>query len=134
MIQHGAGWGALEKARRAAQPCAGLLPGSFVFPPETLGAEQKKWLALLKQGDLPDPAPEDLPGEWMTQKEWQELLEERLQDPDHRGWFALLHLGVMRMEALDEAGAAACLGRVDPHPALAVGLPEPGGAEAAPEG
>ena len=133
MIQHGAGWGALEKARRAAQPSAGLLPGSFVFPPETLGAEQKKWLALLKQGDFPDPAPEDLPGEWMTQKEWQELLEESLQDPDHRGWFALLHLGVMRMEALDETDAADAWEEFDPHPALAVGVPEPGGAEAAPE-
>jgi tetratricopeptide (TPR) repeat protein len=43
----------------------------------------------------------------MTQPEWRSQLEHSLEDKRNRTWFSLLHLGVMRMEALDEAGAAA---------------------------
>lgn len=43
----------------------------------------------------------------MTQPEWEALLSESLKTEWGRSWFALLHLGVMRLEQLDEAGAAA---------------------------
>ena len=107
ILQRGAGWGALELRRRAARPASTALPPSFDFPPETLGMEQAKWLALLERGELPEQSPADLPGEWMVQPEWRALLEASLEDQRRRNWFALLHLGVMRLEAGDEAGAAA---------------------------
>ncbi len=99
ILQSASGWGALEARRRAAAAEAGL-PPAFVFPETSLGAEQKKWLALLNEGALPAQEAADLPGEWMVQDEWVQRLE---QAP--RNWYSLLHLGVMRMERFDEDGA-----------------------------
>jgi hypothetical protein len=107
LVSLGAGWGALEARRRAVQQEAAF-PAAFVFPEATLQPEQARWLALLADGRLPEQAdPAQPPGEWMIQPEWHALLEQSLQQPANRHWFALLHLGVMRAEAFDEAGAAA---------------------------
>lgn len=123
ILQTGSGWGALELQRRASKgetyitahpggtlisPAQGhALPlRGLIFPSETMGREQNKWLALLTEGALPDQDPTDLPGEWMVQDEWRGVLESSLQTEAHKTWLALLHLGVMRMEAFDEAGAA----------------------------
>lgn len=108
ILHTGSGWGALELRRRTRM--AEDVPPQFVFPADTLGSEQQKWLALLENGALPEQPPEALPGEWMVQPEWQNLLEASIQSQkqDHaRNWYALLHLGVMRLEQFDEAGAAA---------------------------
>ncbi len=104
--QNGAGWGALELTRRRAAGAAAL-PTSFDFPEATLGPEQRKWLTLLETGVLPEPSPDDLPGEFLVQPEWRVRLEASLQQPGGRHWFALLHLGLMAVEALDEAAAEA---------------------------
>jgi hypothetical protein len=105
ILQHGSGWGALELRRRAAQPGDVSVPASFVFPGHTLGPEQDRWLALLEHGALPEQDPARLPGEWMVQPEWRAMLENSLREHSLT-WYALLHLGVMRLEAFDEAGAA----------------------------
>lgn len=107
ILQYGAGWGALEIRRRSVQTAAAAVPAAFEFPGETLGPEQKKWLALLEDGALPEPPPSELPGEWMVQSDWRALLERSAQDPANCTWFTLLHLGVMRLEAFDAEGAAA---------------------------
>jgi len=106
ILQAGSGWGALELIRRQKDPAALPLPAGFVFPPSSLGVEQEKWLYLLEKGTLPDAHPADSPGAWMTQSEWRVLLEYSLVEKRNRNGFALLHLGVMRMENLDEEGAA----------------------------
>jgi len=123
ILQAGSGWGALELRRRKMDPGAMPMPAAFVFPQASLGTEQEKWLHLLEQGTLPDPPPADAPGEWMTQPEWRDRLEHSLGEigkrryrtplgkptgggRPQRNWFTLLHLGVMRLENLDEAGAA----------------------------
>ena len=106
ILQAGSGWGALELIRRQRDPAAMLLPAAFVFPPSSLSMEQGKWLHLLEQGTLPDADPTEAPGEWMTQPEWRALLEHSLDEKRSHNGFALLHLGVMRMENLDEEGAA----------------------------
>lgn len=103
----GAGWGALEARRRSA--ASGLMPApaGLDFPADTLGVEQRKWLALAEKGALPEQDPLALPGEWMVQAEWETLLEGSLQQEGGRSWAALLHLGVMRMERYDSSGAEA---------------------------
>jgi tetratricopeptide (TPR) repeat protein len=107
ILQSGSGWGALELRRRATQPEPYAISPAFVFPQASLGAEQEKWMYLLEGGTLPTQAPGNVPGEWMVQADWEALLQaasEKAQTPD---WYALLHLGVMRMERFDEAGAEA---------------------------
>lgn len=113
LLQTGSGWGALELRRRKADPDALPVPGAFVFPEACLGPEQEKWLLLLERGTLPDPHPTEPPGEWMTagiagsQADWRNQLGRSVVEGRGRNWFALLHLGVMRLEAMDEEGAAA---------------------------
>jgi hypothetical protein len=106
ILHIGSGWGALEMERRSvrAEP---PVPSSFVFPKSTLGTEQVKWLALLRDGCLPEQPTAVSPGEWMVQDEWRDLLEASLKDEANCNWFALLHLGVMRLEHFDEEGAMA---------------------------
>lgn len=102
VVQPGSGWGALEVARRGADAA---LPEQLAFPTETLGPGQAPWLALLQDGVLPQQDPARLPGEYVVQPEWRERLEVSLDRPGGRHWLALLHLGVMRLEAFDDVGA-----------------------------
>lgn len=102
ILQHGSGWGALELRRRTPDPAL----RAFIFPESSLSAGQSPWLTLLETGRLPEQDPACLPGEWMVQEEWQQLLEASLQVAGGRHWYALLHAGVMRMERLDPEGAA----------------------------
>jgi tetratricopeptide (TPR) repeat protein len=106
ILMTGTGWGALEVARRAAGG-ESKFPSAFAFPDSSMGDEPKRWRALLETGRLPEADPAHGPGDWMIQPEWKALLEDSLKHPANRHWFALLHLGVMRVEAFDEAGAAA---------------------------
>lgn len=107
VLLNGSGWGALELERRRHTPAALPLPASFDFPESTLGKEQARWLELLHDGCLSEQDPSDVPGEWMVQTEFCALLENGLQDVRNRNWYAYLHLGVMRLEHFDEAGAQA---------------------------
>ncbi len=105
IIQNGSGWGALELERRERHPGAESLPLALHFPRQTMGPEQDKWLSLLVQGELPEQDPAKLPGEWMVQEDWEELLQRSIRDGFSQNWYAMLHLGVMRMEHFDEKGA-----------------------------
>jgi len=105
LLHTGSGWGALELWRRANAPGAPAVPAAFVFPRSTLGVEQLPWIELLRRGRLAEQDPANMPGEWMTQPEWEALLHASLEQPENRNWYALLHAGVMRMERFDEAGA-----------------------------
>ncbi len=95
------GWGALELMRRATEPAALPVPAAFAFPQSTLGPDQSRWVTLLNEGRFGDQDPAELPGEWLVQPEWLP----RLAAAESKGWFALLHEGVMRMEAEDLEGA-----------------------------
>jgi tetratricopeptide (TPR) repeat protein len=106
ILHYGSGWGALELERRNGRN-EPLVPPSFVFPKSTLGIEQFKWLTLLHDGVLPEQSPIIPPGDWIVQTEWRDLLEASLKDVSHYNWYALLHLGVMRLEHFDAEGAKA---------------------------
>jgi tetratricopeptide (TPR) repeat protein len=99
----GSGWGALEKRRMEKAGQNSSLPAGFEFPESTLGEGQLKWLELMEHGILTESDATDLPGEWMVQDDWQKILE----SSSKKHWYALLHLGVMRMEHFDVQGAVA---------------------------
>jgi tetratricopeptide (TPR) repeat protein len=101
ILQEGSGWGALELARRQNNPDEMRVPAVFDFPVRTLSVEQQKWLDLLQAEVFPEPDPGALPGEWMIQAEWLDMLAKLPK----KNWFALLHEGVMRMEQFDLTGA-----------------------------
>lgn len=107
LLHSGAGWGALELARRATVATAAQVPAAFVFPASTLGPEQAPWLTLLHEGHLPEPDPMAWPGAWMTQPEWALLTEHSLAQPAARHWYALLHAGVQLCEHGDISSACA---------------------------
>lgn len=104
IIQHGSGWGALELERRAGtrEPA---VSAAFVFPGTSFGPEQRTWQTLLRTGQLPTQDPTATPGAWMVQPAWRTLLEQSASRTTD--WYALLHLGVMRLEHFDSAGARA---------------------------
>jgi Tfp pilus assembly protein PilF len=81
------------------------VPATLVFPTAKIDAEHAKRLQLLTHGHLPRQAPTALPGEWMVQPEWQTLLE--TSPHTAQDWYALLHVGVMRLEHCDAVGARA---------------------------
>lgn len=105
-LHAGGGWGALERRRRetCGEPA---FPPAFGFAETTLGPEQQRWLELLETGRFPAQDPAAIPGEWLLQPEWLRLLETALAAPANRHWYAWLHLGVMKAEAYDDAGARA---------------------------
>lgn len=102
LLHSGSGWGALEQIR--LQSIGEALPSSAFSFPDPSGPEQKRWIELLTSCNFPSVDPQLPPGEWMVQSEWQALLESYLST-DGNNWFAWLHLGVMRMEQGDQAGA-----------------------------
>jgi tetratricopeptide (TPR) repeat protein len=106
ILAQGSGWGALE-IRRRKYSSETSISAALPFPETTLEKEQQKWLDLLVQSILPEQEPAQLPGEWMVQTEWENILQESLKNEASRNWYALLHLGVMRMESFDPQGAAA---------------------------
>lgn len=103
-LLRGMGWGALENARATAAGETGL-PAELPFTADELEADQAPWLALLQTGKLPEREPQDDPGQFMVQAQWQELLEASVARGDSDHWLAWLHLGVMRLENGDPEGA-----------------------------
>jgi tetratricopeptide (TPR) repeat protein len=95
IIQPGSGWGALERRRRERSGEKPFCPPSMAFSDDSLGADQEPWLALLVDGALPYVDPTDLPGGWMIQSEWRQLLEDAVHAGRGDHWLAWLHLGVM---------------------------------------
>lgn len=94
IVQHGSGWGALERRRRqhAGQPP--FAGEAIPFLDDSLGAAQAPWLALLESGQMHASPVEDPPASWMVQEEWEALLTRSLAGRgDH--WLARLNLGVM---------------------------------------
>lgn len=105
ILSLGEGWGALERRRCAVTGVIDPVPPEWTFAASDLGSEQAPWLALLEQGALPQCSPHEDPMQGMVQPEWDALLEAAVKAGRGDHWVAWLHLGNMRMEALDPAGA-----------------------------
>jgi len=103
IIQRGSGWGALERRRRERAGEKPFCSLSMVFDDDSLGADQEPWLALLEDGAIPYTSPTDLPGGWMIQSEWRQLLEDATNAGRGHHWLSWLHLGVMYYSEKDIA-------------------------------
>ena len=99
ILQHGSGWGALERLRREQSGDRSLnLPGT-PFPDVTLGDEQAPWMRLLEDGFLPATEVGTPPSSYQTSAAWQDLLE------GSTDWLGLLQLGVTRWQFGQQAEA-----------------------------
>ena len=114
MLSKGSGWGGLERRRLGVQKKVDAIPSELVFvrdynsdpnDPTMFGPDQEPWVSLLERKSFPDRNPNEFPGHFMVQKEWQNLLEQelKLRHGDH--WHSWYHLGNMKFEANDYVGA-----------------------------
>jgi hypothetical protein len=99
VLNHGSGWGALERRLREREGDTSLLLPGTPFSDETLGPEQEAWVELLRTGRMPSPPAEQPPLSYQTSTRWRPLLEAA------DGWLPKLHLGVVLAHAGDRHGA-----------------------------
>ena len=90
LLWRGAGWGALENRRRAAEGLP-LLPAHLDFGEP--GDDQAAWLQLLETGSMGDHDPHLPPASWMRQREWTKRMERAAEGADRNNWYTLLQLG-----------------------------------------
>ncbi|WP_295697835.1 DUF5107 domain-containing protein [Lapillicoccus sp.] len=93
ILQHGSGWGALERIRRERAGDRSLdLPGT-PFVDGALGDEQAPWVRLLEDGVLPATDVIAPPASYQTTPVWKALLA------GSTDWLGLLCLGVAAWQA-----------------------------------
>ncbi len=106
LFQRGSGWGALERLRRAAAGEPPFCSPGLVFDDASLTAAQAPWLALLRDRTMPDADPGAAPTGFMIQAEWRDMLEGQANaGQPAANWLVWLHLGVLRYQTGDRAGA-----------------------------
>ncbi|WP_433517979.1 DUF5107 domain-containing protein [Nonomuraea sp. CA-143628] len=106
VLHVGSGWGALERRALAKRRSRVLnLPGT-PFADWTIGRDQQSWLALVRKGSIPTPAPALPPSSYTVGPEWRALLEKSVEESGGT-WFTLLHLGVNLYHDGDHDGARA---------------------------
>jgi tetratricopeptide (TPR) repeat protein len=94
ILRRGSGWGALELRRSGSAPPPGL-----VFDELSIGEDERPWLRLVEDGELPHSPPSEPPGQFMVEEEWRALLERALEAGRGDHWLSWLHLGVMHHHA-----------------------------------
>ena len=95
IISKGSDWGALEEMARGKK-----ISDCFEFPKQT-SPETQIWTRLLEKGIFPDPDILSEPQSYVTGEFWLKKLEEIQQ----KGWFAYLHIGVIKYAFGDIDGA-----------------------------
>jgi hypothetical protein len=102
MIQHGSGWGTLERLRREKMGESPFASTGIQFDEGSLSDPQFAWLELLETGKFPESDSSPV-GSFMVQSEWKALLEKAVDTSPN--WLACLHLGLMRQYAGNTVGA-----------------------------
>jgi tetratricopeptide (TPR) repeat protein len=105
VLNHGSGWGALERNVRERHGDDSLSLLGTPFGDETLGPEQEAWVELLRTGRVPSPPADHAPASYQTSHRWLPLLEAA------EGWLPKLYLGVVLAHAGDLPGASDAWGR-----------------------
>ncbi|NQT88821.1 DUF5107 domain-containing protein [bacterium] len=119
LIQHGSGWGALERRRRESAGEAPFCSAALMFGDDSLSHEQAPWLELLDDGALPRRPPLEAPGASIVQAEWQTLLDDAIAAGRGDHWLSWLHRGIMDYHREDFDGARAAWERslaLEPSP------------------
>ncbi len=91
----GSGWGALEQARGQAGGRPSAWAPGITFPPETLGADQAPWLALLRTGAMPVRRPAESPGAFQSSPAWKRMLQRSIRTGGSDHWLGWFHLGLL---------------------------------------
>ena len=100
---YGAGWGALENARRrncSLPPVSGICS----FPADSLGEAQAPWLSLMEKGVFPEEDPAKTPESYMTGDWWRERLRAAPEN-----WAQMYRLAIAQIAAGDQAAAEEAL-------------------------
>lgn len=87
LLRSGSGWGALEEQRRGEPLAAHLDFG-------VCGEAQQPWLALGRDGVLPEGDPGLPPPSYMAQEEWFQALRRSWRRPDGRHWHSALQMAL----------------------------------------
>lgn len=95
LIQSGSGWGALERHRRAKSGEKPFCSNALIFGDDSLTDDQKSWLQLLDDGSITYKSPLEIPGAWMVQPEWRDMIQNAVNEGRGNHWLSWLHLGVM---------------------------------------
>ena len=95
LIQNGSGWGALERLRREKSGEKPFCSNALIFGDDSLTDDQKPWLQLLNEGSMGYKSPLEIPGAWMVQSEWRDMLQNAVNEGHGDHWLSWLHLGVM---------------------------------------
>ncbi|MDR0323089.1 MAG: DUF5107 domain-containing protein [Treponema sp.] len=91
IICMGSGWGALETQLKNQSA-----PNGLSFPDDSIGEPEKPWAELLRTGLLPIQMPEDCPGSFVVDEDWEKLLKAgQIRKGD---WLTPYHLGVIYFE------------------------------------
>lgn len=105
-IALGAGWARLEQELLDE----GFNTAGLSFPEDSLSAQHRSWLQLIRRGYLPRPNPLSPPQSYQVGRAWRELLEASIQfNPKAAHWYSYYQLGVMACyEGRHEAAEEAC--------------------------
>ena len=103
VVSRGGGWAELEQRRLAKE--GKTMPIGALDYSGSMGAEQAPWLALLEEGALPCPSPDEAPVSYMVGPVWRKLLEASVASGASSHWYGYLHLGIMRFYEGDVQGA-----------------------------
>ena len=95
IVFKGSDWGALEEMARGER-----ISDAFSFPKQ-VSCETDIWTNLLEKGTFPDPDVLEEPRSYVTGSFWLEKLEA----VEQKGWFAYLHIGVIKYADGDVDGA-----------------------------
>jgi len=66
VLQRGSDWGALEQRRRRSEGAEAVAPPSMPFGEPAADGPFGPWLALLRDGALPESPVDEPPGAWVT--------------------------------------------------------------------
>ena len=95
IIFKGSDWGAIEEMKRGEK-----ISDSFVFPKQN-STETEVWTTLLKKNTFSDPDVLKEPESYVTGDFWLKKLE----NLPEKGWFAYLHIGVIKYASGDINGS-----------------------------
>ena len=103
IISVGSGWGSLENIRKENENEKPLpFKDSMVFPISSIDTKCLPWINLFNEGYINELGSDEIPLSWMTDINFERILENSIKNKDNINATSLLHLGVMYYERFEE--------------------------------